>query len=276
MICPPGVTVSTPPALPGHSPQSCCRYAVAGTSSIPVSPDPRRHRIPSPLLFLLATTGCVHVYQPMSGLHGPVVVDLQAPNFEDLALTVVCDRGDMLSAAEAKNLCQHVGTLFENQGARVTTLTAGELAGAFDVADPAETEEDAATVATDLTLELTSRKLHVASEPLSWVLFLMSATVVPAVTETSFALDVTIRDESGFVLVSDSLQGRLVRRLGVGAWGTNLLLDRFLREDADRISGDAAHQDLSADLYGQLGQLMFNAKMQWEVLSQASQAGLGL
>jgi hypothetical protein len=109
----------------------------------------------------------------------------------------------------------------------------------------------------------------VANDPVSWVLFVLSFSVVPAVTETSFAVDVIIRDESGFLLVSDSLQGRLVRRLGVGAWGTNLVLDRFLRDEDDRITGDAAHEDLSADLYGQLGQLMFNAKMQREVLSQA-------
>jgi len=225
------------------------------------------------LLLLAATTGCIHVYQPMAGFHGPVVVDPQARNFGDLSLTVVCERGDLLTAAEARTLCQHVGTLFEQQGAVVTTTTSESGAGEFEFEEPAVPgEEEAPPPATDLTLELTSRELHKANDPVSWVLFFISATVVPAVTETSFAVDVTIKDESGFVLVADSLQGRLVRRMGVGAWGTNFLLDSFLREDADRITGDAAHQDLSDDLYGQLGQLLFNAKMQWQVLSQAAAA----
>lgn len=207
----------------------------------------------------------------MSGFQGPVVVDPQAPNFTDVSLTVVCDRGDLLSAAEARTLCQHVGTLFEIQGAQVTTRTAGELAGGFDLGVDEPTEDPAdAPPPTDLTLELTSRKLHAGDDPVSWWLFLMSATVVPAVTERSFAVDVVVRDESGFLLVSDSLQGRIVRRLGVGAWGTNVLLDRFLREDEDHVAGNAAHEDISADLYGQLGQLVFNAKMQWEVLRLAS------
>ncbi len=217
----------------------------------------------------------MHVYQPMTGFHGPVVVDPQAPNFEGMALTVFCDRGDLLTAAEAKSLCRNVGTLFEIQGAQVTTYTSGEQLYAFDVGgtDTSEAQETDEPVA-DLTLELTSRKLHVANDPVSWALFLMSATVVPAVTESSFAVDVVVRDEHGFVLVSDSLQGRLVRRLGVGAWGTNKVLDWFWREEEDRIANsEAAHEDLSEDLYGQLSQLTFNARMQWEVLSGAATAG---
>ena len=221
------------------------------------------------------TTGCIHVYQPMTGFHGPVVVDPQAPNFEGMALTVFCDRGDLLTAAEAKSLCRHVGTLFEIQGAEVTTYTSGEQLNAFDVGepDPSEDEEGDAPVA-DLTLELRSRKLHVSNDAVSWALFLMSSTLVPAITESSFAVDVVIRDESGYVLVSDSLQGRLVRRLGLGAWGTNKVLDWFWREEEDRIaSSDAAHRDLSADLYGQLSQLTFNAKMHWEMLSGVAASG---
>ena len=225
-------------------------------------------QILSPLLFLLSmTTGCIHVYQPMSGFQGPVVVDPQAPNFQDVSLTVVCHRGDLLTAAEARSLCQHVGTLFENQGALVSTWTAADQAGALDVGGP-EPEQDDGPPAADLTLELNSRELHVANDPVSWVLFVMSSTVVPAITESSFAIDVTVRDQSGFLLVEDSLQGRLVRRLGVGAWGTNKLLDRFIRAPEDQITGDQAHEDLSEDLYGQLGQLVFNAKLQWEVLAQ--------
>ena len=201
----------------------------------------------------------------MSGFHGPVVVDVTQPNLAGIAVTVVCDKGDMLSSSEAKLLCQRVATLYENQGAQVTQRTADEVGADFMVGE--EPESDAPPPSTDLTVELVSRQLHTANDPITWWLFFMSATVVPAVTEESFAIDVTVRDQEGFVLVQDSLQGRLVRRMGIGAWGTNVLLDRFLREESDRLTGDAAHQDLSEDLYGQLSQLLFNARMQWEVLA---------
>ena len=50
------------------------------------------------LLLGASNLGCVHVYQPMSGLHEPVVVDTSMANFPDLRLTVFCDRGELLSA----------------------------------------------------------------------------------------------------------------------------------------------------------------------------------
>ena len=218
---------------------------------------------PRAALALCLSTGCVHVYQPMAGLHGPVVVDPTVTNFPELRLAVVCDRGDLLSREEARVLCQHVGTLFENQGATVTTLAAGERP--YEVAEEGQGSQP---LLVDLEMELTSREVHSSNDPVSWALCILTASVVPAVTERTFALDVVIRDGHGFLLVADSLQGRIIRRGGVGVWATNALMDRLVRSEQDQLGGDSASQDLSADLYGQLSQMVFNAQMQARVLSQ--------
>jgi hypothetical protein len=217
--------------------------------------------------FALAATGCVvTVYQPMSGLHRPAVVDPRLPNLEDVRLTVRCVPGGLLNAQEAGALCQKVGLLFENQGATVTTVAGDRSAG--DTGTDAGGDDADGPPPTDLTLELRAREVHRANNPLGWALCIGSFTVIPAVTESTFAQDVAIRDASGFLLVSDTLEGRLVTRFGFGAWLGNELLDLTVRDDREDLTNGAAGRDLSADLYRQLSQLVFNAKMQWQVLQQ--------
>jgi hypothetical protein len=219
---------------------------------------------------LLGAGGCiVHVYQPLSGLHRPVVVDPQVANFQDVRLTVHCVPGGLVTQYEASSLCQKVGTLFGNQGAQVTTTVGGPR-------EEAVVEEGAPAVErTDLTLELRARKVHASSHPLSWVAMIASFTLVPGVTESTFAQDVVIRDGDGFLLATDTLQGRLVHYFGFGMWAGNKLLDVTMREEEDEIIGPVANEDLSSDLYRQLSQSMFNAKMQRRVLREADPSDAG-
>jgi hypothetical protein len=214
--------------------------------------------------------GCVHTYQPISGLHGPVVVDTSVENFPDLALEVVCNPGKDLSRGEARRLCEHVGTLFRNQGAQVTTRIGGEPA-MEELDTPWEESSETGSLApeVDLRLELTSRQVHQSHDLVTRVLFALTASLVPAVTEYSFALDVVVQDGSGFLLAADTLEGRIVRRIGVGVWGVNKVMDRFAREPEDIVLDDSAYKELSEDLYGQLSQMVFNAGLQWRVLQQA-------
>ena len=73
---------------------------------------------------VLGASGCIHSYQPLSGLHRPVVVDPTQPNFQDVKLTVRCvPGGGLVNNEEARMLCRRVGQLFENQGATVVTWT---------------------------------------------------------------------------------------------------------------------------------------------------------
>ncbi len=224
-------------------------------------------------LALLAAPGCVHVYQPLSGLHRPVVVDPSAPNFEDLRLDVVCPAGDLVRRSEARMLCDKVGKLFENQGAQVTTITDQGIRDQELGEDPAEVAESVDTRTTDLVLELRAREIHVTNNALSWVFCVATGTLVPAYTESTFAHDVVIRDGTGFLLVSDTLEARIVRTFGLGTWAGNKLLDLVWRKKEDELNTKAVYADVSADLYGQLSQLMLNAKMRWQVLEEATPDG---
>ncbi len=221
-------------------------------------------------------TGCVKVYQPVSGLHRPVVVDPQLANFQDVRLTVYCPPGELVDPEEARALCRKVGTLFENQGARVSSYTTDRRLGDDPLGgDPTAGggDEPGEPAPTDLIMELRGRQVHQATNQLSWLLFIGTFTLVPAVSEFTFAQDVVIRDESGFLLLSDTLQGRIIRYSGAGTYFSNKLLDWFWREEEDKLLvDDMPHSDLSADFYGQLSQLLFNAKLRWQVLEEANPA----
>lgn len=225
------------------------------------------------LLLSVAASGCVvRVYQPLSGFHRPIVADPRLPNFQDTQLDVHCVPGGILNEQEAGVLCQKVRALFENQGARVRThLSAGMSED--DEVDEVPSEATAASEPrTELSLELRARRVHASQHPISWVLCWGSLSLLPGVVEATFAQDIVIRDGEGFLLLSDSLEGRLVTRFGSGAWLGNAIADLW-RDDEEKVLGEAANRDLSRDLYGQLTQLVFNAKMHAEVLQQGAAVG---
>lgn len=217
--------------------------------------------------------GCVHVYQPMSGLHEPVVVDPQMPNFEGMYLTVRCLPGDFVNRQETSALCRKVATLFENQGATVNTVQSLGQADEIrwgQAAPEAQVDDSNPNPTNDLTVELRGRQLHQAKYPVSWAMCVSTFTLFPGISESTFAQDVVIRDGNGFLLVSDTLKGRLIRRFGLGTWVGNKILDLTWRKDDDKLTGEAANEDLSRDLYGQLSQLTFNAKVQWQIAQEST------
>ncbi|MFT4623595.1 MAG: hypothetical protein ACI8PZ_002251 [Myxococcota bacterium] len=219
---------------------------------------------------LLGLGGCVvRKYQPLSNLHRPVVIDPSAANFDDLALTVHCVPVGLLRGPQAGSLCQKLGTLFENQGATVTTLdTVGRFQETFDA--PAEAgAEGPATPRHDLILEVRARETHKSHHPLSWVATVATFTLVPAVYESSFAQDVVIRDGTGFLLATDTLEGRVVQRYGLGNFLITALADLGRQRDR-RLTTGVADRELSGDLYTQLSQQLFNAKLHWSVLQAAA------
>jgi hypothetical protein len=208
----------------------------------------------------------------MSGLHRPVVVDPTLPNFDDVQLDVHCIPAGLLSGQEASALCAKVGTLFENQGARVRThVSEGrEDDEGFEIDEEGEgTASDVPRTA--LSVVLRAREVHSSNDPLSWAFCFASFTLVPAITESTFAQEITIRDGSGSLLLSDTLEGRLVRRFGFGPWAGNAIAD-LLRAEDDKLSGERASRALSDDLYTQLSQLVFNAKLHAQVLQEAATA----
>lgn len=222
-------------------------------------------------LGLAAGGGCVvHTYQPLSGLHRPVVVDPTAPNLADVHLTVRCLTGPYVHTSDANVLCRKVALLFENQGALVTTSLGG----------PPDEEEDrsegpAEPRPIDLVVELRARKIHEASPPLGWVAMVASFSLAPAITEFTFEQELRVRDANGFLLSEDRLRGRIVYWYGFGTWASNKLLDATVRESADEVVGDHANRALSDDLYAQLSQSVFDARMQARVLDRTATPGAG-
>ncbi len=231
------------------------------------------------LMFL--ASGCVKIYHPVSGLNQPTVLDLTAGNFQDLALTVHCPPGELVNADEARALCRKVGLLFENQGAKVTTYTSDrsliQSPSSLDWDDtPAEGATAAEPPPTDLILELRAHRVHIKNHHLTWLMCVATFSLVPAVAEYTFHQDVIVRDGSGYLLATDVLEGRIVRYGGGGYWLGTKLTDLLWRDKGERILDVSnPHQELSADFYAQLTQVVFNAKMRRRVLERASPADDG-
>jgi len=191
-----------------------------------------------PLMMIAALSGgCVDVYQPMSGLHRPIAIDPGYANFEDLDVSLRCLSGPALDSTDAGTLCRRVSRLFENQGARVTVRTGAEApvddAPAGDERAAAEARPRAA-----LSIEIAARVVNRESTHYLFVEYLSDYTV---------AQDITIRDETGFLLVRDTLTGRFVTRVG------------FFSDAEEQFSGD---------FYGQMSQLALNAAVRRRVLAE--------
>ncbi|HYO72725.1 MAG TPA: hypothetical protein VEU33_42285 [Archangium sp.] len=211
------------------------------------------------LLWGALLSGCVTttVYQPLSSLQRPAIVDPRLANFEGMRLLVRCVPGDYLNAIDNDLLCRKVGTLFRNQGARVETEVPRNGRSSRSLQDGTQP---------DLIVDLSSRLLHKDSSGPLWALTVLSLTIVPAFTEYSVAQDVTIRDASGFLLASDSLKARFIEYFGAGVWGVNWVLDTLVRPPEEEITGEAPARDFSRDFYAQLSQLAFNARVRSDVL----------
>ena len=219
---------------------------------------------------LAQSTGCVPIYQPLRGLNDHVVIDTDVENLAGVRLAVHCVPGGMLDPLMAAELCQKVGVVFENQGARVTTATTpSALEDGFD---DAPDMAPSATPETDLELEIHTRVVHQAHNPMMWVLCVLTLTIIPASTEYTFEHDVVIRDGTGFLLAEETLQGRMVTQFGIAAWTGNALFNWVWRLPEDEITYETMKHDLSNDLYRQLSQAVFNAKMQRLVLQQTPPA----
>jgi hypothetical protein len=213
--------------------------------------------LPVVTLLAVAVTGCVTVYQPLMSLQRPVVVDPQLANFRGRRVLVRCVSDANLKPSDAQALCLKLRGLFAVQGAEVTVEVPVEgMPGGARSSD----------LRPDLTIDLRSRLLHEGNNKLLWILSVASLTLVPTIAELTFAQDVTIRDSSGFVLASDSLQGRFINYFGFGVWAVNSTLDFLVRTPEEKLTGRQAHQEFTRDFYRQISQLAFDAHMRSLVL----------
>ncbi len=209
---------------------------------------------------LLALSGCVTMYQPLASLQRPVVVDPQVANFQGLRMAVRCVPGEHFSASNADYLCRRLQNLFTNQGAQVEleVLEPGSSLGGVQAGPPSPPP--------DLVVEARSRQVHYDNSKLLWAVSICTGTLVPAVTETTVALDLAVRGHDGALLAADTLQARFVRYMGVSVWTVNSLLNWLVRSDEEDLGDKTTRRDFSRDLYGQVSQLAFHAHMRSVVL----------
>ncbi len=201
------------------------------------------------VLFGLGQTGCSTVYRPLAGLNRPVVVDIETENFKGVTLRLQCLPGDVVDEAEARTLCTKLQHLFENQGAKVTVSTSLSEAEPDELGDDDELgdEETAGSPAPNkkagnrpqLTLRLASHLIH---EDVSSYLFF------DVRTGYSFAQEVTLTDETGFLLVRERLTAQF----------------------EDRFMGSRNGEEFSQDFYRQLSQLAVNAHVRRQVLVESA------
>jgi hypothetical protein len=198
-------------------------------------------------VLLLCASGCVTVYQPMVGLQRPVAVNPELANFQGLTLLVRCHESP---EAQADLLCKKLRTVFNNQGATV----------GVEVVRPKTVPLDR-PARPDLIIDIKSRKLAEENSFLLWLMFVASLTLSPAVTDATWAQDITIRDNEGFLLSQETWQSRFVRYTGLGAVLVTAIGDWLIRPKSEQLGGNVAAEEFSKDFYAQLSQLAFNARM---------------
>lgn len=215
------------------------------------------------MLLVCLFGGCVTVYQPLVGLQRPTVVDPQEDNFSGQKIRVRCIPEQNLNSKQAQVLCQKISTAFSNQGALVQTVVPSERGAS-------EPEGDEG--APDLTIDTKVRLLSEQSSALLVFASVWTLTLVPTITEYTFAQEVTIRDRDGFALVTATLEARFIRYMGAGVWAVNGLLDWLVRSKDEKLGGNIASQEFSRDLYRQLSQLAFTANMRARVMRSFAEA----
>lgn len=231
-------------------------------------------RLPLSLVLVVATAaGCVTVYQPVTALQRPPSVDPSAQNLAGLHVLVRCVPSEGADQGESSELCQNMSALYSNQGARVDTevpdeqglgIERNEAEGPEQWAQPGQAA--APPSRPDLIVELKARRVHEDNSAALWVLCLATFTLVPAITEATFAQEVMIRDADGFLLVSDTLQARFIRYFGLAYWGINGLLDLIVRPKGEGLTGNNHKRDFSRDFHGQMSQLAFHAVTRAKIL----------
>jgi hypothetical protein len=209
------------------------------------------------LVLSLSCFGCVTVYQPLSGLNRPTAIDVNEANFLGTSISLTCEKGEYLGAGDSARLCKHMRLMFERQGARVeVTGNNDNTAGVFQAQKP------------DLLVTLKSRLLHQETNAIWVILSAISLTLIPSVSEFDFAQELTVRDASGALLKSDSLEGRFIRYAGFGMWALTGFLDFAVRPKDEAQGGKVFQEAFSKDFQRHISQQVFHARMRAVVLHE--------
>lgn len=198
----------------------------------------------------------VTLYHPEQGLHEPTVVDLHAKNLANTTIRVTCVSNEEVTVSEAQKVCRNVAKLLRHQGAETKITVPRQRQGK-------EQNQDGSV---DLDVEIRSQIHRAHFDNLAATLSCCTCALTPTKMEQAYIHSVRVRGRNGVTLSENRMQSRFVQYTGCGVAGTNALLDFFFREDHEKLGGDVANRDFSADFYRQIAQQTFNAKMRSDVL----------
>jgi hypothetical protein len=223
----------------------------------PNTPISRSHQpgILIGVVALLFLSGCVTVYQPLVGLQRPYAVNpLASNNFEGTRLLVRCHDAD---GVEADELCPKLRSMFSKQGAAVST----ELVRPNRSIASAPRGE-----APQFIIDVKSKVISRSSSPISWILNVVSFTLVPGFMEATFGQDVVVRDGEGFILAQGGFQERFVTSFGFGVWALNGLMNWLVRPKDQQVDADGQRAEFTQDFQGHMSQLLYNARVRSRVM----------
>lgn len=205
-------------------------------------------------------TGCaVTLYQPMGALQRPTAVNVDDPNFQDTRVLVRCIPREGFAAADAEKACRQIARSLQQQGAETETIVPRNL----DEGLPADAFDGRGA---ELTVELTARIEHANDWPLLSAASCVTCTAVPSVVEGTYVQDVTIRARNQTVLAEETFRARLLSYTSCLLWSVNGILDWAFRDDEDDLTSDGANKAYSRDLYRQIAQLTYNARVRSDLL----------
>jgi hypothetical protein len=210
--------------------------------------------------FVVLHAGCaVTLYQPMGTLQRPTAVNIDDPNFEDARVLVRCLPSDGFPAADAEKACRQIARSLQQQGAETETIVPRNI----DEGLPADAFDGRGA---ELTVEVSSRTEHSQAWPLLTAASCLTCTMVPDVFESTFVQDVTIRARNQTVLAEETYRARLITYTGCVVWSVNGILDWAFRDDRNDLTSEGAHKAYSRDLYRQIAQLAYNARVRSDLL----------
>lgn len=216
----------------------------------------RRMKVGSWALVALCASGCVTVYEPLVGLQRPVAIDAEQPgNFDATTVLLRCHAGENV---EADVLCRNLRSSLTKQGATVTT----------EVVKPQRSvPKDNREATPEFIIDLTSKLVSQTDGTLSVLLCIASFTLIPATLSATYAQELTVRDQRGFLLGQLSLQERFVESFGLGVWAINGLIDLIDRPKSEQVTGEGFKAEFTKDLHAHLAQLLHNARVKTRVLN---------
>jgi hypothetical protein len=210
--------------------------------------------------FIVVETGCaVTLYQPMGTLQRPTAVNIDDPNFEDARVLVRCLPSDGFPAPDAEKACRQIARSLQQQGAETETIVPRNV----DEGLPADAFDGRGA---ELTVEVSSRTEHSQAWPLLSAASCVTLTAVPDVYESTFVQDVTIRARNQTVLAEETYRARLITYTGCLVWSVNGILDWAFRDDQNDLTSDGGNKAYSRDLYRQIAQLAYNARVRSDLL----------